>query len=677
MSLLIDLTRCIGCDACTVACKQENGTPADVFFARVLNVEAGTYPDVKRVYLPLLCNHCENPACLKACPNKAIFRRDDGIVLIDQDQCKGTGACVSACPYGNIILTEKDNWYLNEDEPYEKDFVKPRIKENKARKCTLCAHRVDEGLEPACVVACPTTARIFGDLDDPNSKISRYVIDQKVETEREPFKLLPEAKTEPATLYLGTMAAQESSTLGNSPESQIAANASSMTEPLPKLAISGTQDSGDQQIKVTVDPEKLGHSAPIKPFGVLADLMRRAGKSVSVLLIGVVLATASSTLAKPDKEYLPVGSPAAKSAAAKVPGSLSKEGVPEVWSESSCASCHGPDAMGGLGPPLAGATLTFEQFENTVRNGKGMMPAVPQRDVPDQDLKKIYNYTHSAALDPSRIPVAYKVGALLSTRNTGIFFSLVTLIALTLAIKVLLYWVDCAGWKQLKPYLKKFGYLRAFGIMLTSLLLDGLCVRSLWRANKHRWAMHAFLIYGFIGLSLADFLMQICNPTRAEVSITHPIKILANLSGLAVLLGIAYVRYRYAKDKYIDNGLTIGRDYLFINLLALAILTGFLVEGLGLAGQSHWVQPFYMLHLTIIAVLFVSAPFTRFSHVFVVPVLIAMTRVGQAIAASGVDLGFSNEPSPGRHHKSERIAQQVMKQLEPNFKGTIKLRYYP
>src|SRR5690606_13583981 len=124
----------------------------------------------------------------------------------------------------------------------------------------------------------------------------------------------------------------------------------------------------------------------------------------------------------------------------------------------------------------------------------------------------------------------------------------------------------------------------------------------------------------FIGLSLADFLMQMFNPTRAEVSITHPIKILANLSGLAVLLGISYVRYRYAKDKYIDNGLTIGRDYLFINLLALAILTGFLVEGLGLAGQSHWVQPSYMLHLMIIAVLFVSAPFTRFSHVFVVPV---------------------------------------------------------
>ncbi len=677
MSMLIDLTRCIGCDACTVACKQENGTPADVFFARVLNVEAGTYPDTKRVYLPLLCNHCENPACLKACPNKAIFRRDDGIVLIDQDQCKGTGACGSACPYGNIILTEKDNWYLDENETYEKDFVKPRIKENKARKCTLCAHRVDEGLEPACVVACPTGARIFGDLDDPASEISRYVVNEKENTGREAFKLLPEAKTEPATLYLGTMAVQKSSTLGNGAEPQLADGISPVTESLSNTASSEIQNAGNDQMNATAHEERVSHSAPIKPFGVLADLMRRAGKSVGVILLGAALAVGTPAKAQSDKKYIPIESPDAKSAAAKIPDSLSKDGVPEAWSASSCASCHGHEAMGGLGPPLAETKLTFEQYEEVVRTGRGMMPAVPQKEVSDQELKVIYDYTRSAVLDPDQIPIAFKVGALLSTRNTGIFFSFVTLISLILALKVLLYWIDCAGWKQLKPYVKKFGYLRAFGIVLASLLLDGLCVRSLWRANKHRWAMHAFLIYGFIGLSLADFLMQMFNPTRAEVGMLHPIKILANLSGLAVLLGIAYVRYRYAKDKYVDNGLTIGRDYLFINLLALAILTGFLVEGLGLAGQSHWVQPFYMLHLSVIAVLFVSAPFTRFSHVFVVPALIAMTRVGQAIAASGVDLGFSNEPSPGRHHKSERIAEQVMKQLDPNFKGPIKLRYYP
>ncbi|MBS1715571.1 MAG: 4Fe-4S dicluster domain-containing protein [Armatimonadetes bacterium] len=220
-AMLIDLARCIGCDACTIACKQENGTPQDTFFARVLNVETGTYPDVKRLYIPVLCNHCEDPACLKACPNKAIFRRQDGIVLIDQDRCRGTGACVSACPYGNVILHRNDEeWYLNEDEPYERDFVKPRLKEGTARKCTYCAHRVDEGLKPACVVACPTTARIFGDLEDAESDVSAYV-EQERGKGRDPFKLLPEAGTEPGGMYLGPLAKQEVSTLGGRAEAEV------------------------------------------------------------------------------------------------------------------------------------------------------------------------------------------------------------------------------------------------------------------------------------------------------------------------------------------------------------------------------------------------------------------------------------------------------------------------
>ncbi|MBS1705144.1 MAG: 4Fe-4S dicluster domain-containing protein [Armatimonadetes bacterium] len=214
-SMLIDLTRCIGCDACTLACKQENGTPYDTFFARVLNVESGKYPNVKRIYVPVLCNHCDDPACLKSCPNKAIVRRQDGIVLVDQERCKGTGACVSACPYGNIILhRNEEEWYLDETERYEKEFVKKRLKQNVARKCTYCAHRVDQGLNPACVVACPTTARIFGDLDDPNSEVSIYIQEQAEQTGRKPFHLLEEAGTQPAGCYLATMAEQVPHTMG-------------------------------------------------------------------------------------------------------------------------------------------------------------------------------------------------------------------------------------------------------------------------------------------------------------------------------------------------------------------------------------------------------------------------------------------------------------------------------
>lgn len=203
--MAIDLQRCIGCDTCTISCKQENGTPADVFFARVMNYEIGKFPDVSRSYVPVLCNHCKKAPCIESCPNKAIFRREDGIVIIDQERCKGTGACVSACPYGNIYLKETDEWYLSEGHPAE-DHNRGRLEENSARKCTYCAHRVDDGLKPACVMGCPTTARIFGDIDDPASELSVYLKEQRDKGGREPFLLLEDSGCDPTTCYMEPMA---------------------------------------------------------------------------------------------------------------------------------------------------------------------------------------------------------------------------------------------------------------------------------------------------------------------------------------------------------------------------------------------------------------------------------------------------------------------------------------
>jgi Fe-S-cluster-containing dehydrogenase component len=609
LAMLIDLTRCIGCDACTVACKQENGTPADVFFARVLNVEAGSYPDVKRMYIPVLCNHCENPACLKACPNKAIFRRDDGIVLIDQKRCRGTGACVSACPYGNIILTKSDKWYLKDDQPYERDFVKPRLEVNKARKCTLCAQRVDQGLEPACVVACPTTARIFGDKDDPESKISRYVEEQKDLTDREPFRLLPEAGTDPANLYLGTMAVQESSV-----ESRKSAVGNGKT---------------------------------------------RAAKAVgAVLLAGLLLMWGGR-------------------AVAQRPAVAAPDSGADIWRESTCAGCHGQTAMGGFGPPLAETKLTLGEVRTLVRKGKGMMPAVPEKDASAAEVAAIHAFVRSTKLDPSQIPISYKVGALLSVKNVGIGFSVIGTVSLLLALRVILIWLRRAGWPQLRPYVARFGYVKATGVALKAFVVDGLLVASLWRKSPFRWAMHGLLLYGFIAIGLADMLMSIFNPLRTGLPPMHPFKLMANLGGIAILAGVVYVRYRYMKDEFIDNGLTLGQDYLFLNLLTLAIITGFITQALRSGGAIQWVMPVYIVHLGVIATLLVSAPYTRFSHVFVVPVLVALTKVTEAITESGVDLGFAYEPSPGRHHKSERIARGVVNQVIPDFDGAVNLRYYP
>lgn len=160
---------CIGCLACTVACKVENGSPEDIWLAPVIGEEVGKFPDVRRAYLPLLCNHCTDAPCLKACPTGAIHRRADGIVLIDQDTCCGSGACVIACPYGAI------HYYKTRQEP-DTPFERVKLAKHQpgtAEKCTFCAPRLDRGLEPACVGVCPTGARIFGDLDDPQSAVSK------------------------------------------------------------------------------------------------------------------------------------------------------------------------------------------------------------------------------------------------------------------------------------------------------------------------------------------------------------------------------------------------------------------------------------------------------------------------------------------------------------------------
>ncbi len=197
LGMVIALARCVGCQGCTVACKAEHGTPAGVFWARVLEKETGKFPSSKRFFIPLLCNHCETPACLEVCPTGATYKREDGIVLIDYDKCIGCRYCMMACPYNVRFFLSTVNGYFsgNGRTPYEEKMY-DKWQVGTVVKCTLCAHRVDQGLEPACVVACPTSARIFGDIEDPNSEPSVLI------RERAGFQLLPDAGTNPSVWYL-------------------------------------------------------------------------------------------------------------------------------------------------------------------------------------------------------------------------------------------------------------------------------------------------------------------------------------------------------------------------------------------------------------------------------------------------------------------------------------------
>lgn len=195
--MVIDLKRCIGCYGCQLSCKAENGTPPGVFFARVVKSEEGTYPAVRQLFLPVLCNHCENAPCVKACPTGASFVWEDGgVVDIDPDKCVGCRSCMMACPYGNRYFNDKQQHYYEQGPtPYEEKRTS-RHQTGVVMKCNFCRPRVLEGKAPACVENCPTVARVFGDLDDPNSEVSRLI------KERGGFPLHPELGTRPSVYYL-------------------------------------------------------------------------------------------------------------------------------------------------------------------------------------------------------------------------------------------------------------------------------------------------------------------------------------------------------------------------------------------------------------------------------------------------------------------------------------------
>lgn len=173
--MVIDLRKCIGCHACTVACKMENEVPQKCFNTWVEEWDKGNYPDIARVKLPKLCNHCVDAPCIKACPVNATFALDGGSVVVDKEKCIGCRACVSACPY--------DARYMTPDK--------------KAGKCTFCAGRAEAGLLPSCVSTCVSHSRYFGDLNDPNSEVSKLIAENKCHGLKEELEL------DLSVLYIG------------------------------------------------------------------------------------------------------------------------------------------------------------------------------------------------------------------------------------------------------------------------------------------------------------------------------------------------------------------------------------------------------------------------------------------------------------------------------------------
>ncbi len=214
-AFIVDLRRCVGCRACTVACKSEYEVPLGAFRSAVYEEVYGKFPAAQKFFLPRLCNHCEGneedgvPPCVKICPEYpkdrrvyvnakgkkiryrggATYRRPDGLILYDNDLCVGCGKCIDKCPYG------ARNW--NKRMAAGKDTTK-----NGIVKCSFCQHRIDQGVVPACVNICPTRARIFGDLKDPESQVSKLVKEFGLLEKSGQSTLLPEENTRPMVFYI-------------------------------------------------------------------------------------------------------------------------------------------------------------------------------------------------------------------------------------------------------------------------------------------------------------------------------------------------------------------------------------------------------------------------------------------------------------------------------------------
>ena len=210
-AMVMDLRRCIGCRACTVACKAENDVSLGRFLSVVQEKTTGTFPNTRKAFLPIMCNHCEGnkedgvPPCVKVCPEYpgkrmtfktadgdkiryrggATYKRPDGLVLIDADLCIGCGKCIDACPYG-----------VRSFDPFVKAGKEPS--KQAASKCDMCKERIANGIDPSCVNTCQGRARIFGDLNDPESEVAKLVKEHDLAKN----VLLPEEGTDPHVFYI-------------------------------------------------------------------------------------------------------------------------------------------------------------------------------------------------------------------------------------------------------------------------------------------------------------------------------------------------------------------------------------------------------------------------------------------------------------------------------------------
>ncbi len=282
---VLDQRKCIGCHACSVACKSENGVPLGVHRTWVKYVEKGRFPFTRRFFQVNRCNHCSHPPCVAICPVGAMFERKDGVVDFDSTRCIGCKACMQACPYDAI-------------------YVDPRS--NTAAKCNYCIHRVERGLEPACVAMCPQHAIVAGDLDQPDSEIAQLVTREQVRVRK------PEQSTAPKTFYVAAEEAAMSPTAARYEETYMWADRNKQIAgggairvapngdlPVPVLAAYDVEHGRpwDWQVPVYFWTKSLSTGALALPAVAIAAGWIQADKRLNLSLVTLALALMGVTVA--------------------------------------------------------------------------------------------------------------------------------------------------------------------------------------------------------------------------------------------------------------------------------------------------------------------------------------------------------------------------------------------
>ncbi len=235
-AMVADLNRCVGCQTCTASCKHANNTHPDVQWRKVLDIESGVYPDVRRTFVPVGCMHCDEPPCMHVCPSTATRKRDDGIVTIDYDICIGCAYCAVACPYQARYKVQQPRFAYGKG----KQMAHEKLRDDPARlgvaqKCTFCTDKVDAGraagltpgidpdATPACVNSCIADALHFGDVEDPSSNVSKLL------AENENFRMHEEVETGPRFYYLWRSGLDGSAPKSIAPGSELEADTGAHT----------------------------------------------------------------------------------------------------------------------------------------------------------------------------------------------------------------------------------------------------------------------------------------------------------------------------------------------------------------------------------------------------------------------------------------------------------------